>query len=152
MTKNDDLALSFSLVDIDTNEFAIIESAHVKEKSVGLSTSVNFGFDPDNHVLGTQVRFQFEQDESPFLIIDATCSFEIANKSWEYMLEEETNKLIIPEGFASHMAVITVGTVRGVLHEKTKETAFNKYIIPPINLTTIIKEDVVLDLNVNEES
>lgn len=152
MTKNDDLALSFSLVDINTNEFAIIDSAYNKENNVGLSTSVNFGFDADEHVLGTQVRFQFEQRESPFLIIDTTCGFKISDKSWNSMLDKETNQLIIPEGFASHMAVITVGTVRGILHEKTKETVFNRYIIPPINLTTIIKEDVVLDLNIEEES
>lgn len=151
MKKNDDLALSFSLVDIDTNEFAIIESAYKEEQNVGLSTSVNFGFDSENYVLGAQVRFQFEQDDSPFLIIDSTCGFEISEESWDYMLDKETNHLILPEGFASHLAVITVGTIRGILHEKTKETPFNKFIIPPINLTTIINEDIVLDLNKSEE-
>lgn len=151
MSKQDELALSFSLANIDTNEFAIIERAYDEEKNVGLNTSVNFGFDSNNQVLGTQVRFQFEQDESPFLIIDATCGFEMNEKSWKSLLDEELNQLIIPEGFASHMAIITVGTIRGILHEKTKGTTFNKYIIPPINLTTIIKENVVLDLNIKEE-
>lgn len=152
MTKNDDLALSFSLVDINTNEFAIIDSAYNEENNVGLNTSLNFGFDTNKRVLGTQVRFQFEQSASPFLIIDATCGFKISDKSWDSMLDKETNQLVIPEGFASHMAIITVGTIRGILHEKTKETNFNRYILPPINLTKIIKEDVILDLNVEEKS
>ena len=35
---------------------------------------------------------------------------------------------------------MTIGTTRGILHAKTEGTCFNKYVLPTINVTEIIKE------------
>jgi hypothetical protein len=126
-------------------EFAILEENYSDSEDVGLSTSLNFGFDKENHVLGIDVKFQFMQNEKSFLLLTVRCAFEIEEKGWNSFAEENTIR--IPEGFASHLAVITVGTARGVLHEKTNDTPFNSFMIPTINLTTIIEEDVVLDID-----
>ena len=144
-----ELALSFRLVDIKTDEFAIIEDSFEEGGNVRLGTFFDFGVDKEKHILGTNVKFQFEQDEKPFMIISVTCGFEMEEEAWESLINKDKNKLKIPEGFASHMAVLTVGTARGVLHEKTTETGFNDFIIPPINLTEIINEDIEVDLNVD---
>lgn len=146
---NDELALQFRIANIDTLEFAILEENYNEPEEVGLGTSLNFGFDKDNHVLGVDIRFQFMQEEKPFLLITVRCEFEIENNAWDSFIKGNT--ITIPRGFASHLAVITVGTIRGVLHEKTKETPFNDFIIPTINLTAIIKEDVELDLDAISE-
>lgn len=147
---NKELALSFRLVNIKTDEFAIIEDSFKEEGKVSLETSFNFRVDKEKHILGTTVKFQFEQNDKPFLIISVTCGFEMEEEAWDSLSDKDKNNLIIPEGFASHMAVITVGTARGVLHEKTNETDFNHFIIPPINLTKIINEDIEIELNVDE--
>jgi hypothetical protein len=47
----------------------------------------------------------------------------------------------------SHFGVITVGTARGVLHSKTDGSIFNDLILPTINLTEIIKDDIIFDLD-----
>lgn len=143
--ENDELALQFRITNIETLEFAILEENYNEPEEVGLGTSLNFGFDKDNHALGVDIRFQFMQDEKPFLLITVRCEFEIEEKAWDSFIKGNT--IIIPQGFASHLAVITVGTIRGVLHEKTKETPFNDFIIPTINLTALIQEDVVLDMD-----
>jgi hypothetical protein len=70
--------------------------------------------------------------------------------AWNELLDAQGNKIVIPEGFASHMAVITVGTIRGILYEKVKDTLFKEYIIPPINLTELIQEDVVIEFSSSE--
>jgi len=142
MTSKKELALSFKLVDISTSEFAILEESYTEDENVQMETFVSFGHDRDHRVLGATLKFQFEQNEKPFLVIAATCSFQMEEKAWESLLDTGGQKIIIPEGFASHMAVITVGTIRGILYEKTKDTIFKDYIIPPINLTDIIKEDI----------
>jgi hypothetical protein len=142
-----ELALSFRLVNIKTDEFAIVEDSFEEEGKVSLETSFNFRVDKERHILGTTVKFQFEQNDKPFLIISVTCGFEMEGEAWESLIDADKNKIIIPEGFASHMSVLTVGTARGVLHEKTNETDFNHFIIPPINLTKIINEDIEIDLN-----
>lgn len=145
-----ELALSFRLVNIKTDEFAIIEDSFEKEGKVSLESFFNFRVDKEKHILGTTVKFQFEQNDKPFLVISVTCGFEMEEEAWKSLIGADKNKIIIPEGFASHMSVLTVGTARGVLHEKTNETDFNDFIIPPINLTKIINEDIEIELNVNE--
>ena len=142
---NDELALQFRIANIDTREFAILEENYNEEMEIGLSTSLNFGFDKEKHVLGVDVKFQFMQDDNAFLLITVRCGFEIEMKAWDSLIKE--NSIIIPQGFASHLAVITVGTARGVLHEKTNDTPFNDFIIPTVNLTNLIQEDVVLDMD-----
>lgn len=149
--KNDELALQFRIADINTLEFAILEENYEESNEVGLSTSVNFGVDKESQVIGVDIKFQFLQDENAFLLITVRCGFEIEEKAWSSLISENT--ITIPKGFASHLAVITVGTARGVLHEKTNDTPFNHFIIPTINLTHLINEDVVLDMNaISEES
>lgn len=144
------LALSFTLVDISTNEYAILEDSYTEGEKVRMGTSVKFGYNREDRILGAILKFQFDQNENPFLVISATCSFQLEEGAWKSLLVEDGQKIVIPEGFASHMAVITVGTVRGILYEKTKDTPFNDYIIPPINLTELIKEDVVLEFETSE--
>lgn len=149
MMKDDELALKFRIADINTLEFAILEENYEKPHEVELSTSLNFGFDKEKHVLGVDVKFQFMQDEKAFLLITVQCGFEIEDKAWDSLINDDT--ITIPKGFASHLAVITIGTARGVLHEKTNDTPFNNFIIPTINLTTLIEEDVVLDIEAISE-
>ena len=146
MTKSKELAIRFKLVDISTNEFAILEESYSDGEDAQMSTFVKFGHDIEQRVLGANLKFQFEQNEKPFLVISATCSFQLEEEAWNSLLDEDGEKIVIPEGFASHMAVITVGTIRGILYEKTKETPFKDYIIPPINLTELIQEDVDIEL------
>lgn len=145
MTKKE-LALSFKLVDITTNEFAILEDSYTDGENVRMGTFINFLIDREQRVLGSQLKFQFEQNEKPFLVISATCGFQLEESAWESLLAEDGQKLVIPVGFASHMVVITVGTIRGILYEKTKDTPFTDYIIPPINLTDMIEKDVEIEL------
>ncbi|MDR9365873.1 MAG: hypothetical protein RI575_11075 [Balneolaceae bacterium] len=149
MTKKE-LALSFKLVDITTDEFAILEDSYTEGENVRMGTFVNFYHDSEQRILGAHLKFQFEQNEKPFLVISATCGFQLEESAWESLFDEDGQKLVIPVGFASHMAVITVGTIRGILYEKTKDTPFTDYIIPPINLTDLIKEDVEIEFEPEE--
>lgn len=149
MTKKE-LALSFKLVDIYTDEFAILEDSYTEGENVRMGTFVNFGHNREHQVLGSTLKFQFEQKDKPFLVISATCSFQLDEDAWDSLQDEQEHKIVIPEGFASHMAVITVGTIRGILYEKTKDTPFKDYIIPPINLTDLIKEDIVIEFETSQ--
>ncbi|HET6528041.1 MAG TPA: hypothetical protein VFG39_04760 [Balneolaceae bacterium] len=147
MSENENLALQFNIADIATNEFAIVEEVFKADTEVGLSTFLDFGFNQENQVIGVEMKFQFQHEETPFLIISVTCAFQIESETWQSLTDEKEHTLTIPKGFASHLAVLTVGTIRGILHEKTRETPFKDFILPPINLTSLIDEDVVLDLD-----
>ena len=49
----------------------------------------------------------------------------------------------LPSGFVCHLAMLAIGTARGVLHAKTENTLFNKYLIPTINVAELIKDDII---------
>jgi hypothetical protein len=87
----------------------------------------------------------FESNKNRFLSIEASCQFKITEDAWSNFLDQDTNTLKVSKGFLSHLAVLTIGTTRGILHAKTEGTCFNKYVLPTINVTEIIKEDFDLD-------
>ena len=68
------------------------------------------------------------------------CNFIVENNSWEKLKTEE-NKIKLPKGFLSHLATISMGTTRGILHTKTENTIFNHFTLPLINVKEMIQED-----------
>ena len=95
--------------------------------------------------------FVFESDQKPFIIIESGCHFKIADSSWSEMYQSDTNSLKVPRGFLSHLAMLTIGTTRGVLHAKTEGTCFNKFVLPTVNVSDLIKEDVIFSFNTTEK-
>ena len=69
--------------------------------------------------------------------------YKIKESAWIEM-QNSNNKLVLAKEFASHLVMLTIGTLRGTLHCKTENTEFNKFILPTINVTELIKSDVEL--------
>ncbi len=65
-----------------------------------------------------------EFNKKQFLIIEAGCHFVIDPDSWSKMLDSENDKLNVPKGFLKHMAMLTVGTARGI---SLANNQFEKY-------------------------
>lgn len=148
-TKNQ--PLGFALRQINTEEFATIDDSVSVNKEIEIQASLRFGVDQEQHVLVCFSRFEFEQEGKPVLIIEVSCQFEIEEASWEKLINEEKEAIILPKGFAAHLAMLTVGTTRGVLHAKTDKTAYNQLIVPTVNVASMINEDVVLAGSTNQE-
>ncbi|MFI3240859.1 MAG: hypothetical protein R3Y22_09820, partial [Bacteroidales bacterium] len=74
------------------------------------------------------------------------CVYAIKPADWEKLKQGDT--MIIDKGFLSYLAMQTIGTARGILHAKTEDTAFNIYIIPPINTQDVIKNNLKIELKV----
>ncbi|MDF1573164.1 MAG: hypothetical protein P1P82_16270 [Bacteroidales bacterium] len=144
--------LKFALVKITTEQFALLENDFDEESDISIQVNFRFGADSDKHIIAVFSAFTFETKKTKFLTIEAGCHFAIPPESWEQMLDRKNNKLIVPKGLLQHMAVITVGTTRGILHSKTENTEFNKYHLPTINLQNMITTDNVFSFEKIEES
>lgn len=132
--------IRFSLVKISTDQFAIIPGSFMIGDAVNLKTSLQFGADKENKIISIKASFQFEQQTIPFLIIEASCFFKIEPNDWNtFILESE---VIVPKSIITHFAMLTVGTVRGILHAKTEGTNFNGFVIPTINITELVTGDI----------
>lgn len=147
---NKSFNIGFALAKITTEQFAVLDSNFDNDAEINIQANFRFAADKDKKMLAVFAAFIFETNSKQFLIIEAGCHFTIETKSWEGMYELENNKLVIPVGFIRHMAMLTIGTTRGILHAKTDNTIFNQYHLPTVNLQEIIKQDKVFDFNNNE--
>ncbi len=140
------ISIGFQLRKITTEQFAIIDEAFDRSNAeINMSIGLKFGLDAENKVIASFVKIQFEQNKVPFIIVEIANHFGIKNSAWNN-LSKKGNMMIIPKGFAAHLVMLTAGTLRGVLHCKTENTEFNQFILPTINVTELILEDVELTL------
>lgn len=137
--------IGFALIKVTTEQFAIIESNFENGSEIKLHINFRFAADFKQKVVAVFNSFTFETNDKQFLLIEAGCHFVITPESWEKMFDSTLNKLVVPKGFLHHMAMLTVGTCRGILHVKTENTRFNQYHIPTINVAELIKKDSVFD-------
>lgn len=145
--ENSKTKVGFALRRITTEQFAIIEDAFTEGKDINLTTQLKFGANAEHKLIALHANFKFEQDSRAFLIIEASGHFSIEEKAWASFYNQEINNVTVPQGFMCHLAVLVIGTTRGILHAKTENTPFNRFFLPTINVAETIKEDVIIDLN-----
>ena len=138
MNKN----VRFSLAKISTDQFAIIPISYKVGELVNLKTSLQFGANKESKLISVKALFHFEQQETPFLIVEASCFFNIEPNDWNTLLQEA--EIIVPKSIITHFTLLTIGSVRGILHVKTEGTNFNGFVIPTINVTELITTDIHL--------
>ncbi len=137
--------VGFSLKGIVTEQFAILEESFKDEADINLRTDIGFGIDQEKKAARVQLKISILCGEQPFMVLEVATYFNISPVSFATFLNEDKTILTLPAGFARHLGVITVGTARGILHDKTENTEFNKYFLPTINLVDLVKDDVVFN-------
>lgn len=140
--------ITFGLRSISTEQFAIIESAFDKSKeNIELGNSLRFGFNIEKRIVSTFLLVNFSQDKGPFIILEIGCYFEIMKEHWDNLYSAELSEIKLPMEIARHLVVLAMGTLRGVLHARVENTPFNMFILPTINVTELVKEDIVIKTN-----
>jgi hypothetical protein len=136
--------ISYALSGIYTDQFALIDEVFTQGKEVKYNLSFHFGAVKSENIVGVRSRLTFEQDQAPFIILDAGCNFKIAPNSWDSLKNSES-EIVLPRNFAINICSIVLGAVRGILHSKLDQTAFSQYMLPLIIVQDIVKEDVDID-------
>ena len=140
--------ITFALRNITTEQFAIIENAFDKNiENVELGNSLRFGFNLEKRIVTVLLTVNFSQDKGPFLILEIGCYFEIIKEHWDDLYNPEFDEIKLPLEIARHLVVLAMGTLRGVLHAKVENTPFNMFILPTINVTELVTEDIVIKTN-----
>lgn len=139
-----DNKVTFRLLKVTTEQFAIIENSFQKESEIKLETNLKFAANKESRQIGVFAQFQFSCNHNPFIILEVGCHFEIKKESWEQMIEKTA--IILPKAIMQHLCALTVGTARGVLHAKTENTSLNQIVLPTINIAEIIEADVKFEL------
>jgi hypothetical protein len=139
------LPVPFTLKGIKTIEFATLADSYKEGETVNIDNSIDFGIHQQEHSLLVQYGVTLKSAETPFAILKIACYFEVDPQAFEKFRNEEQSKVIVPKDLFTHMFVLTVGTARGVLHAKLEGTRFSQFILPTLDTSQIIQEDVVFD-------
>lgn len=132
----------FRMIKINTVQFAIL-SKEVADSYV-IETSANIKHTVDGSSIAVDMTFSFENNKEKGMILQVLCEFGIHPEDLQTMTSG--NKVTIPKGTLDYFVAQTVGTARGILHCKTEGTPFNGVIIPPMNVTTMLDSDMIIEL------
>lgn len=138
-------SVGFALVGIKTEQFATFEDNYKDKAKTNLNTGLEFKFNKDEKLLAVVVTIIFEQNKKAFLKLQVSCHFRISDESFKNYCDDSV--ITLPQGFMTHLTMITVSSVRGVLHAKTEGTIFNKYLLPTLDVTKMVKEDIEFSLD-----
>ncbi|MDI9882742.1 hypothetical protein [Flectobacillus longus] len=139
-------ALKFKIQGIKTEQFATFDHAFSPSESTELETELQFKIDSSNKLIGVFLGVEFIQNQQVFLKIVVSCHFKIEGTTWETFQKKEEKILTIPRSFTAHLAMITTGTTRGILFNKTETTIYSSYIIPTLNVDEMIPEDITFSI------
>ncbi len=148
--------INFALVNIKTEKLDIHPEAFEDGKPVAIQAGVNFGVEKQKHLVNVLFNHNFlhkEEDQEeqkkadPFIELTVSCVFVLDPESWKILEKEEEQVFILPKGLASHFAMMTASTARGILHNETEHTDYNKFIIPANNVGDIMQNNVQVPLS-----
>ena len=141
--------IPFKLVAVSTEEFATIEANYPKELNpkLEIALDVRFRINPDNPGVGCYVKNTFTHQDDIVLLLECACHFAIERNYWNEQIDGQV--ITLSKSLLTHLIVLTVGTTRGVIH--AKKPKWFKGILPTLNVSSILTEDVSFDLTKSDE-
>lgn len=141
-----ELSIPFKIVKVEENQFAVFEETLAIKERIQQQIGFGFGADTENNIIAVSMNFVLHKQNQPLLKLEITCYFEMEQQVFQDKLVE-ADEIVLPCGFAKHLAMIAIGTARGILFANTKNTDFNKYIMGLINIDKIFSEDIIIASN-----
>lgn len=138
-------AIGFQLIGVRTEQFAIVDPDFDTNTQLAIAANFEIGKDDNNKIISLLFISKFKHQDKPIIILECSCHFKIEDASWAKFKEPDSDTFIVPKGFMTHLAIIAVGTARGILHAKTEGTRFNGYLLPTLNVSEIFTTDVRID-------
>lgn len=133
----------FNMFRINTEQFAILEN-QLPTGEVTLNSELLFKHSVEGKSIATEISFSFATAQSKFIVLKVSCEFSIHPDDWEIF--KEGNTIVIKKNLLEYFVVQTIGTARGILHCKTEGTPFNIFVLPPINVTELVTEDMIIQV------
>jgi hypothetical protein len=135
-----ELPIKFKLQRIETIQYAVLTKSLV-HTNLKFSADFKYAISEGDRLVTCLFKYILQSEDKQLLVIEVAIDFVIEPISFKKLYSKD-KELVLPKLTAIHFALISVGTTRGILHEKTKDTIFNQYPIPTINLQKRILADV----------
>ncbi len=140
------LKIPFVLNDIVTKQWASFPKNQVESAKTSLDFEFDFIVNPSINKVHCEPRLTILNDDKTVAVLEMGFEFLIEKKAWDSLNKD--GKLTIPRGLKEHFLVLCLGTMRGVLFEKTQADSeqLKKIVFPTINLRRNTGDDIVFDI------
>lgn len=139
-------SIPFKIIAVNVTDFKYTER---KFDLTQLHLKMSFGFavSRSGRTIKCTCDLVYEYNGIDIVHINLNCEFEIEKTAFNKMLDSK-EAIIIKKDFLQYIATITVGTARGEIHGRLdmNGSELKKLILPPINLTKILSEDLTMPL------
>lgn len=143
--------IKLSLRSVVSLQFAVIEQSYHEDSKVKFQYGVKFEKVNDKKLIVVYAQTNFA-NESPFLIHEINIVVSLDPESWDKFYSTEKDTLFLPGDLALHLAGIAISTLRGSLNSKTEGTIFNRFLLPLVNINSIVVlEDGQFSISNNAE-
>jgi hypothetical protein len=139
----------FLFTGIEVRQFALFEDQSVIEEKLTVKSNFGFTCSQESHLIQCIFKYTFQSENAMLIVLEVVVDFDVEPTHFETKLKTKEG-IIIPQSFATHIAMATVGTARGILYSRTEGSSLNKYIMPGINVADAIESDIIFP-HVDEE-
>lgn len=139
----------FRLAGAVVDEYAFLKSAYQAGEPNKIGLEIGFqqlSGGEDGNFVGIQntITVRIGHSQGSYLVMTVTTKFDFA-QAYINGLTQEDGSIVLPIAITQHLAVLTLGIIRGALLAKTTPVILNGYALPTIDLTQLLDKDWVLN-------
>lgn len=138
-----ELSIKFDIVHIEETQFSSFDNALDIDTAIEQQIGFGFGVDIEQNTIAVSIDFILRKENLPLLKESITCYFKIDKDDFNKQLNQGSS-IVLPCGIGKHLAMITIGTARGVLFANTKNTPFNQFSLGLVNVDQMFEKDIVI--------
>lgn len=137
-----DTPILFKFIKMDLTQFATFADGYKPENAeLEIFNRFQFAYNFEDHIVLCKTMIEISKDKQLLLKADLDCMFKIEAES--ALVLEHATKAVLPPGLLAQFASLAYGSMRGVLYIKTVGTPFNNFVLPPNDVSSILKEPQV---------
>lgn len=132
--------MKFSLVGITIDQFALFEDNYRASGALKMGIGFEFSRELEKNHISVFSKVTILCDSDLALTLKVKTKFEIEKSDWASIHSD--SGILLPADFARHLAMVNIGTTRGILFSKTEGTLLASYLLPTINIKDFILGDI----------
>ena len=138
------MTIQYRIQHIHIDDFSFFKELYSPGKEFQIKNQFSFGFNKADASFACVYLEEMMQAHKTFLSARLNVVVELSHESIENL--KDNSSIVIPREFLVQIASINYGTMRGVVVANTQSIGVNDIIMPPMFLSNIIKEPMIIQM------
>jgi hypothetical protein len=132
--------IEFRLVDLFVADFELRGQLPLTDAGLSVAAKLHWSVEPSRCVVVASLSLAYRSAEQSLLEMDVFCFFEIEEQVWNQIYLDGAKDVILPRAFLLQLGSITIGSARGLLHEKTANIGIAPFLLPILDVNRLVED------------